>query len=59
MLWRVAVWQVPWLLAAIDEIHQFLVPGRTGSVGDVGIDVLGAWLGLAVWRRWSTYGGGA
>lgn len=38
------------LYAATDEIHQTLVPNRTGSVLDVGIDTVGAALGLlAVW----------
>ncbi|MFQ5407475.1 MAG: VanZ family protein [Anaerolineales bacterium] len=41
-------------LAAIyafsDETHQKFVPGREGSLRDVGIDVLGAVLGLFAWR---------
>lgn len=46
------------LVAASDEFHQSFVPGRTPSVRDVGIDLLGALLalgllelGLALWRR--------
>lgn len=46
------------LVAASDEFHQSFVPGRTPTVRDVGIDLLGALLalgvlelGLALWRR--------
>lgn len=35
------------LYAASDEYHQRLVPGRHGCLSDVGIDSLGAALGLA------------
>lgn len=45
------------LVAASDEFHQSFVPGRTPSVRDVGIDLLGALLalgllelGLALWK---------
>ena len=38
------------LYATTDEVHQSFVPNRTGSVFDVGIDTVGAALGLlAVW----------
>ena len=44
------------LYAVTDEVHQSFVPNRTGSLLDVGIDTVGAALGLmAVWvvfRRW-------
>jgi VanZ family protein len=47
--------------AATDEFHQTFVPGRHGSPVDVGIDAIGALIGLAVVRRghyatqrWST-----
>lgn len=33
--------------AATDELHQLAVTGRQGSLADVGVDVLGAALGLA------------
>lgn len=32
--------------AASDEIHQLFVPGRSGQITDVGIDSLGAFLGV-------------
>jgi VanZ family protein len=37
------------LYAVTDEWHQIFVPGRTASVGDIGLDALGAVLGLALW----------
>jgi VanZ family protein len=44
--------------AATDEFHQTFVRGRHGSPIDVGIDAVGALIGIAVWRsklrRWST-----
>jgi VanZ family protein len=44
--------------AATDEFHQTFVRGRHGSPIDVGIDAVGAMIGIAVWRsklrRWST-----
>ena len=33
--------------AATDEFHQLFIEGRSGEVRDVGIDSLGALLGLA------------
>jgi VanZ family protein len=38
------------LYAATDEFHQRFTPGRTSSLRDVGIDVAGACIGLALWR---------
>ena len=45
--------------ATLDELHQCFVPGRTGQVFDVVVDVIGGVLGLAVlwachlmWNRW-------
>ena len=45
--------------AALDELHQCFVPGRTGQVSDVVVDMAGGALGLAVlwtchqmWNRW-------
>ncbi|MCM1579203.1 MAG: VanZ family protein [Ruminococcus sp.] len=36
--------------AALDEMHQYIVPGRTMRLSDVGIDSAGALLGiLTVW----------
>jgi VanZ family protein len=45
--------------AASDEVHQLFVRGRHGSPIDVGIDAVGAAIGLALLRttmgrRWST-----
>jgi VanZ family protein len=37
--------------AATDELHQTFVRGRHGSPVDVGIDAVGALLGLALWWR--------
>ena len=36
--------------ASLDEFHQLFVPGRTGSLSDVGLDGLGAALALTVCR---------
>ncbi|MDI1336094.1 MAG: VanZ family protein [Lacunisphaera sp.] len=41
--------------AATDEFHQSFVPGRTASLGDVLIDITGAFVALAVaaaWQKW-------
>lgn len=37
--------------AALDEVHQHLVPGRTGALQDVAIDAVGVLFGILVWRR--------
>ena len=37
--------------AATDEVHQLFVRGRHGSPIDVGIDAVGALIGLGLWRR--------
>jgi VanZ family protein len=37
------------LYAASDEFHQSFTPGRTPSVIDVGIDTIGAALGVGTW----------
>ena len=37
--------------ACTDEFHQTFVRGRHGSPVDVGIDAVGALVGLALWRR--------
>ena len=47
---RIALWA--WLFcvafAALDEFHQSFVPSRESSLRDVGLDVLGASLGIAL-----------
>ena len=37
--------------ACTDEFHQTFVRGRHGTPVDVGIDAVGALVGLLVWRR--------
>jgi VanZ family protein len=46
------LWAFPLTVAyaASDEVHQLFVRGRHGSPIDVGIDAIGALIGLAVWR---------
>ncbi len=46
------------LLAALDEVHQLFVPGRSGKVSDVIIDTLGGvcflfclWVVQGFWKR--------
>jgi VanZ family protein len=39
------------LYAVTDEVHQRFTPGRSSSIADVGIDTLGAVIGLLVWAR--------
>ena len=41
------------IYAGSDELHQSFVRGRHGSPIDVGIDAVGAAIGLAAWRRWA------
>lgn len=38
------------LFAVLDEFHQSYVPGRTSTMVDVGIDTLGAFIGLTAAR---------
>jgi len=45
--------------AASDELHQVFVPGRTGQISDVAVDVSGAvaglallWLGGKLFKHW-------
>jgi VanZ family protein len=46
--WISSAWVLAVAYAAADEFHQLFVPGRNGSVVDVGIDAAGAALGLLV-----------
>ena len=48
---RAAIALLPAILFAMaDEYHQSFVPSRTSSLGDVGIDCLGALLGIFICR---------
>ncbi len=46
----VIVWLVSTLIAVSDEFHQSFVTSRTGSIGDVRIDTIGAIFGLMFCR---------
>src|SRR6266480_2825732 len=46
----VTVWLVSTLIAVSDEFHQSFVTSRTGSIGDVRIDMIGAIFGLIFCR---------
>lgn len=51
--WDRKRWWLAWLIAvlysATDEFHQSFVPGRHPTITDVGIDALGAAVGLLLW----------
>jgi VanZ family protein len=51
-------WVLAVLYASTDEFHQSFVPGRGATLIDVGIDALGAWLGLWLWGWLNRRGGG-
>jgi VanZ family protein len=36
----------------LDEWHQTFVPGRYGSLTDVGFNIIGALIGLLIYRSW-------
>lgn len=38
------------MLGALDELHQRIVPGRNASALDWLADVIGVWLGVALWH---------
>ena len=40
----------------LDEWHQTFVPGRFGTLTDVGFDVIGAIIGLLIYRSWFSVG---
>jgi VanZ family protein len=48
----ILAWSASVLFAISDEYHQLLVPGRGSWVNDIGIDALGAIIGLFLlsWR---------
>ena len=39
------------VLAALDEIHQTFVPGRSGAARDVAVDLTGAAIAYGIWSR--------
>jgi VanZ family protein len=39
------------LYAVSDEVHQHFVEGRVGAPLDVGIDVVGVAIGIALWQQ--------
>ena len=41
--------------ALSDEYHQLFVPGRNGNLWDVGVDTLGAVIGLVLYARWRVW----
>jgi len=45
------------LFAFSDEIHQSFVPGRTASLMDIGLDILGIFLGLVVFKNLTMFSG--
>ena len=49
-LWRAAFLAlvIAAIYASLDEFHQSFVASRTGSPGDVGLDVIGAAIGLGL-----------
>lgn len=49
---RMAALALGALYAMTDEVHQSLVPGRGSSAIDVGIDVLGATVGVSLVTLW-------
>lgn len=40
------------LFGISDEWHQFFVPGRSSSMGDIIADFCGAWFGALLWGTW-------
>ena len=44
----VSVWILCAIFAATDEFHQSFIPSRGAALGDVGIDSVGALLGLLI-----------
>jgi VanZ family protein len=49
--WWIALLAVP-LVGALDEWHQFYVPGRNSSAWDWGTDVVGTVVAAYVYYRW-------
>jgi VanZ family protein len=40
------------LYAVSDELHQRFIPGRCGSLADIGFDAVGVLIALVALRRW-------
>lgn len=40
------------LFGITDEFHQFFVPGRSSSIGDIFADMIGSWSGAILWQVW-------
>lgn len=45
---RLGTWYILVLAAVLDEFHQTFIPGRTGRVLDIFIDLLAAWSVLQI-----------
>jgi VanZ family protein len=45
--WFCTALAVVFVISATDELNQTFTPGRTGSIGDVGLDLIGGVLGTA------------
>lgn len=43
------------LFAISDEIHQSFVPGRSADLMDIGLDVIGIFFGLSVFKIFRAY----
>lgn len=39
------------VVGALDEVYQTFVPGRLSTMGDVGADMVGAFIGAWLWPR--------
>ena len=55
MRWAMAALAAALLIASIDEWHQTFVPGRTGAVTDVLIDVCGAAIAQFLIRHYELF----
>jgi len=43
------------LFSVSDDIHQFFVPGRTASFIDIGLDLIGIFLGLWAFKLFGVF----
>jgi VanZ family protein len=48
--WSIIAIALAAIVGALDEWHQTLVPGRTGTIDDVALDTAGAALAQLIWR---------